>query len=485
MINWRIISKVLGTLLWLETTFMAVCTVMAFCYGEDDVMAFLMSVIVTAIGSVVFSAAGMQSGGSISRREAFLLVSLAWVLFSAFGMLPYLSYGVLPDLTDAFFESMSGFTTTGATLIDCVERLPHGLLFWRSLTQWIGGLGIVFFTIALLPSMAGGSVRVFAAEATGPMRSRIHPKLSTGAKWIWSVYVLLTMLCGLSFWLCGMSVFDAACYSMSTTATGGFTPQDDGLTSFHSPTMEYVSILFLFLSGINFTLLYMALFRRHLSALWHSEEFHFYCGALALPAAVVAAVLVSSCGYDVEHAVRSALFHVVSMLTTTGVMTEDIGRWPYITWLLLALCGVVGASGGSTTGGLKSMRCLMLIKQMRCELHHMLHPNAMLPVRIDGQPVSREKLSQLTTFFTLNILLLLIATAVMVLSDIDLVNSVQIAISLIANVGAPLSTDVGPAMSWASLPDGTKWLSSMLMLMGRLEIMTVLVIFTREFWRER
>ena len=475
----------LGTLLWFETAFMAVCALMAVGYGEDGSVAFLLSVLVTAAGSVVLRAAGIQSGGSISRREAYLLVSLAWVMFSAFGMLPYLFFGVLPDLTDAFFESMSGFTTTGATLIDRVELLPHSLLFWRSLTQWIGGLGIVFFTIALLPSMTGGSVRVFAAEATGPMRSRIHPKLSTGAKWIWSIYLLLTMLCGLCFWLCGMSVFDAACYSMSTTATGGFTPQDDGLTSFHSPMMEYVSTGFMFLSGINFTLLYMAMFRRHLSALLHSEEFHFYLGAIMLPAAIVATVLVSSCGYDVEHAVRSALFHVVSMLTTTGVFTEDIGTWPYITWLLLALCGVMGASGGSTTGGLKSMRCLMLVKQIRSELHRMLHPNAILPVRIDGQPVSRDKLSQLSTFFTLNIMMLLIATAVMVLSDIDLVNSVQIAISLVANVGAPLSSDVGPSMSWASLPDGTKWLATGLMLMGRLEIMTLMVIFTREFWRVR
>ena len=485
MINWRVISKVLGTLLWLEGAFLLLCVLMAFLYHEDDVMAFLMSALASCAAAVILTAAGSEAANTMSRREAFLVVTLAWVMFSAFGMLPFLIFGSLTSVTDAYFEAMSGFSTTGATLIAQVEHLPHGLLFWRSLTQWIGGLGIVFFTIAILPSMTGGSVKVFAAEATGPMRSRIHPKLSTGAKWIWSVYLLLTLLCALSFWLCGMSGFDAACYSMSTTATGGFTPQDDGLTSFHSPSMEYVSILFLFLSGVNFTLLYMALFRRRFSALLHSDELRFYTLTLLACSGIVGTVLVSTCHYDVEHAVRSSLFHVVSMLTTTGVMTEDIGQWPRITWLLLALCGVVGASAGSTTGGLKSMRCLMMVKQMQAELRRMLHPNAVMPVRIDRQPVPSDKMSQLSTFFVLNMALLFFATAVMVLSGIDLVNSVQIAISLIANVGAPLSTDVGPSMSWADLPVITKWTATLLMLMGRLEVMTVLVIFTREFWRKR
>lgn len=462
---------------------MAACALMGFLYREDDVMAFLMSALLSGIGAVTLMALGRGASNTMSRREAYLVVSLAWVMFSVFGMLPFLIFGVIDNVTDAFFESMSGFSTTGATLLSQVDRLPHSMLFWRSLTQWIGGLGIVFFTIAILPSMAGGSVKVFAAEATGPMRTRIHPKLSTGAKWIWSVYLLLTLLCGGCFWFFGMEPFDASCYAMSFTATGGFTPQDDGLTSFHSTSLEYVGIVFLFLSGVNFTLLYMALFRRRLSALVNSEEFRFYALSLLLATVVTATVLVSSCDYDVEHAFRSALFQVVSMLTTAGVLTEDIGQWPRITWLLLALCGVMGASSGSTTGGWKSIRCLMLLRQMRGELRRMLHPNALLPVRVDGQPVQREKLSQLSTFIMLNILLLFIASAAMVLSGIDLVNSVQIAISLVANVGVPLSTDVGPAMSWADLPDATKWLSTLLMLMGRLEIMSVMVIFTREFWR--
>lgn len=240
---------------------MSWCVIMSYCYGEDDSIAFMISMILTFCGGMVFLYGGRNATSNMSRRDSYLVVTATWIIFSVFGMLPYMIGGYISNLTDAYSETMSGFTTTGASILDDVEILPHGILFWRSLSQWIGGLGIVFFTIAILPSMAGGSVRVFAAEATGPIRTKMHPKLSTNAKWIWSIYLGLTVACVLSYWAAGVNWFDSVNYAMTTTATGGFSTHNDSASFFVTPAVEYVSALFQFLSGINFTLLYLTLFK--------------------------------------------------------------------------------------------------------------------------------------------------------------------------------------------------------------------------------
>ena len=227
MVNFRIISKIIGSLLFIEGLFMGWCALMSFAYHEDDLMAFLISLLVTFGSGFFFLYLGRDADNSLNRRDAYVVVTAAWAVFSFFGMFPFLIHGSITNITDAFFESTSGFTTTGATIIDDVEILPHGILFWRSLTQWIGGLGIVFFTIAILPSLVGGSVKVFAAEATGPIKAKMHPRLSTTAKWIWSIYFILTIGCGLAYWLAGMDLFEATNYSMTTTATGGFSIHND------------------------------------------------------------------------------------------------------------------------------------------------------------------------------------------------------------------------------------------------------------------
>lgn len=255
---------------------MGCCFVIAFFFHEDDTLAFLESTIISIFAGVVLKLFGRHADNSMSRRDAYLVVTLCWVIFSLFGTLPFLISGYITHFTDAYFETMSGFTTTGATIIDDVEALPHGLLFWRSLTQWIGGLGIVFFTIALLPSMVGGSVKVFAAEATGPIKTKLHPRLSTNAKWIWIIYLVITMACTASYWLGGMGVFDSINYAMTTTATGGFSTHNTSTEFFHSPTLEYVCTLFTFLSGVNFTLLYLTVIKGKVSLLCKNTEFKFY-----------------------------------------------------------------------------------------------------------------------------------------------------------------------------------------------------------------
>lgn len=482
MINWKIISKILGSLLFIEAFFMALCLVMTLIYGETDMLVFIISTAVTASGASLFRYMGHDAENSLNRRDAYVVVTLTWVVFSAFGMLPFLIQGTPGNIADAYFETMSGFTTTGATVIDDVESLSHRLLFWRSLMQWIGGLGIVFFTVALLPSLVGGSVKVFAAEATGPIRSKMHPRLSTSAKWIWSIYGLLTLVCGLSFWACGMDWFDATNYSMTTTATGGFSTHN-GSVFLASPTIEYLAILFQFLAGINFTMLYMCFFKFKFNMIARNSEFKLYVLTILLATACIMGLLMTQMGYDVEEALRSALFQVVSFITTTGLSNTDAGMWPPLTWAILGLLMFMGACAGSTTGGFKSIRMLMLLRVLRNEFHHILHPNAVLPVRMGEQTISQSRLVTLLAFFTLYVCMLLLTTLIMVLSGVDATNSITIAFSLISNVGAGLDTNIGPQMSWADLGDGTKWLCSFLMLVGRLEIMAVLVLFTRGFWK--
>ena len=483
MVNFRIISKIIGSLLFLESFFMAICLAMAFSFHEDDVMAFMTSTLMTFGSGCIFMFFGHEAENSLSRRDAYVVVTLTWVVFSFFGMFPFLIHGSVPSVTDAYFETMSGFTTTGATVIDDVESLPHGLLFWRSLMQWIGGLGIVFFTIAILPSLVGGSVRVFAAEATGPMRSKMHPRLSTSAKWIWSIYLLLTIACGLSFWLAGMEWFDATNYSMSTTATGGFSTHN-GTIFLASPLIEYLAILFQFLAGINFTLLYVSIFKFKVSTLFKNSEFKVYITTIIIATLWIMYLLLTRMGYDFELAFRSALFQVVSFITTTGLSNMDAGTWPHITWAILGVLMFMGACAGSTTGGFKSIRVMMLFKVLRNEFRHIIHPNAVLPVKMNGQSIPQSRLTTLLAFFTIYVIALALTTIIMMESGVDITNAATISISLISNVGAGLDTNIGPQMSWADLSIGVKWLSSFLMLVGRLEIIAVLVLFTRAFWKE-
>ena len=485
MVNSRIIYKIIGSLLFLETFFMGWCLVLTIVHHEEDLLAFLVSMLLTFGCGFLFLYFGRNAENTLNRRDAYVLVTAAWLIFSFFGMFPFLVHGSIGSFTDAYFETMSGFTTTGATILDDVECLPHGILFWRSLMQWIGGLGIVFFTIAILPSLVGGSVKVFAAEATGPIKAKMHPRLTTTAKWIWTVYLLLTVACGLSYWAAGMDWFEATNYSMTTTATGGFAIHNDSTAHFHSPTIDYVSILFQFLSGINFTLLYVSLFKLKFSALLKNSEFKFYMAIVGSSTLLMTYLLVTRIDYSLEHAFRSALFHIVSSITTTGMfLDDDIGSWPRLTWVILGLVMYLGACAGSTSGGFKCIRGVMLLQVVRNNFRQILHPNAVLPVRVNGQSIPSSKLVSVFAFFVLTIMMVLFTATAMIIAGVDTTNSVTIALSCVSNVGPSLSTGIGPVLSWSVLPAAVKWLLCLLMLMGRLEIMTVLVLFTRAFWKE-
>ena len=484
MVNFRIISKIIGSLLFIEAFFMAWCAVMSFYFNEDDQIAFLMSLLITLGCGFLFLFLGRNADNSLSRRDAYLLVTAVWLIFSLFGIFPFMIHGSITNLTDAYFESISGFTTTGATILDDVECLPHGILFWRSLMQWIGGLGILFFTIAILPSLVSGSVKVFAAEATGPIKAKMHPRLSTTAKWIWSIYLFLTIGCGVSFWLAGMDWYEALNYSMTTTATGGFAIHNESTEYFHSASIDYISITFQFLSGINFTLLYICIFKGKIKALFRNSELKLYLSIVVGATLWIMYLLFTRMDYDLEKSFRCALFQVVSFITTTGMFNDDAGTWPHITWVILGVVMYLGACAGSTSGGFKCIRGVMLLKVIRNNFRQILHPNAVLPVKINGISIPQSKLVALFAFFTLTMLMTLVTATIMIVAGIDNRNAITIALSCVSNVGPTLGTKIGPVMSWAILPDYIKWILCPLMLMGRLEIMTVLVLFTRSFWKE-
>ena len=457
MINFKIIYKIIGTLLFIEAAMMMWCLGLSIYLHEKDMLAFLISIAVTVLGGVGFRRLGRGDDRTLGRREAYLLVTLTWIIFSLFGSLPFMLSGTITNFTDAYFETISGF---------------------------IGGLGIVFFTIAIIPSLVGGNVKVFSAEATGPIRAKMHPRLGTTAKWIWSIYFLLTIGCAACYYLAGMGLFDCLNYAMTTTATGGFSTHNASTGYFHNPYIDYTAIVFMFLSGTSFTLLYTTLFKGRIRQFVKNTEFRFYLFAVLGAALLITIVLCHENGYHPIDAIRVSLFQVTSMITTTGIFNDDAAKWHHITWVILSFCMFLGGCSGSTSGGFKSIRMVMLLNILRNEIKRILHPRAVLPVKVNDNTISYSYQVSLLAFFTAYTLLCLITYFCMILTGVDSTNSITIALSCASNVGPTLSLDIGPSMSWAVLPATVKWLLSLLMLMGRLEIFTVVVLFTTSFWKE-
>ncbi len=483
MFNKLLICKILGTLLWIEAAFMSLGLILAICHMESDIMAFAVTVGVALLVGTALRLLGRHATNTLGRRDAYLLVTIVWIAFAAFGMLPFLIGGYIDHVTDAFFETMSGLTTTGATVIDKVEGLPHGILFWRSLTQWIGGLGIVFFTIAVIPSFVGGSIKVFAAEATGPIKSKMHPRLTTTAKALWGVYILLTAVCAFCFFIFGMSPFDAVNYAMTVTATGGFATHDASTGYFNNAAIDYTAIVFMFLSGVSFALLYASLLQGKIKQLFKNAEFRFYTALTLAATAVIFYFLLRYNHYTLSDAIRYALFQVVSFVTTTGMFNEDAAQWHHITWVVLSLCMFFGGCAGSTASGFKCARGVIALKILRNEVRRMVHPKALLPVKVNNTSVHSPSQITLLAFFIAYITLCFTAYFIMILAGVDSTNSITIALSCGSNVGPTLGLEIGPTMSWSILPPLVKWILSGLMLMGRLEIFTVLVIFSPSFWK--
>ena len=458
-----------------------VCSGVSFYYRESDMLDFWKAGGITAGVGLLLAALGKGGERQLTRRDGYVLVSFAWVAFSLFGMLPFYIGRYIPDIANAFFETMSGFSSTGATILDDIESLPHGILFWRSMTQWIGGLGIIMFTIAVLPIFGVSGLQVFAAEASGPTHDKVHPRIGITAKWIWSIYAGITALLVSLLMLGGMDWFDSICHAFATTGTGGFSTKQASVSYYNSPYIEYVISIFMFISGINFTLLLLFVNRKFKKFI-SNAELKFYFGSVVLFTAVIAIVLYYTSPMGMEESFRKSLFQVISLHTSTGFATDDYMQWTPVLWGLLTIIMLMGACAGSTTGGLKCIRMVILTKVSRNEFKHILHPNAILPVRINKQVISPSIVSTVLAFCFIYIAIIVIGTLLMMAMGVGAEESMGCVISSIGNMGPGLG-ETGPAYSWNALPDAAKWLLSFLMLLGRLELFTVLLLFTPDFWK--
>lgn len=466
MINFKTIIRIIGILLLLETVMFLVCSSVSFYYRESDMLDFWKAGGITAGIGLLLAALGKGGERQLTRRDGYVLVSFAWVAFSLFGMLPFYIGGYIPDIADAFFETMSGFSSTGATILDDIESLPHGILFWRSMTQWIGGLGIIMFTIAVLPIFGVSGLQVFAAEASGPTHDKVHPRIGITAKWIWSIYTGITTLLVCLLMLGGMDWFDSICHAFATTGTGGFSTKQASVAYYNSPYIEYVISIFMFISGINFTLVLLFVNRKFKKFIGNAE-LKFYFGSVVLFTAVIAIVLYYTSPMGMEESFRKSLFQVISLQTSTGFATDDYMQWTPVLWGLLTIIMLMGACAGSTTGGLKCIRMVILTKVSRNEFKHILHPNAILPVRINKQVISPSIVSTVLAFCFIYISIIVIGTLLMMAMGVGAEESMGCVISSIGNMGPGLG-ETGPAYSWNALPDAAKWLLSFLMLLGRL-----------------
>ena len=483
--NWRLVIMTLGALLLIEAFFMLIATVTARLYNEYDFGAFISSTVITFVCGIVAMIAGRHAQQHVTEREGYVIVALVWVVFSFFGLMPYYFSGVLTSYTDSFFETMSGFTTTGATVINDVEVLPHATLLWRSMTQWLGGMGIIVLSLAILPMFGLGGMQLYAAEVTGLSYEKVSPKIADTSKRLWGVYMVLTAIESLLLKLFGMNWFDSVNHAMTTIATGGFSTYNSSIASF-SPGIQYVITVFMLLSGINFALL-IYLLRGKPGKLFEDEENKWYFSAIGAATLIVSVGLFFTrdvSGWSgAENSFRTGLFTVTASITSTGFAVENYMTWPSLLWVTVFFLMVTGACAGSTSGGIKWVRILVFIKNGFAEFQRRIHPNAVLPVKLNGKPLSQQTIGNVMAFFVFYVLIILATVLVFCGCGIDFDEAIGTTISAISNVGISIG-QYGPAGTYADFPTLAKWVMTFVMLVGRLEIFTVLLIFTRALWRK-
>ena len=481
MINLGPISSFVGILLVILGLLMLTALPFSFAHPGGDWEAFLYSAAITVTTGVLLWLARFKSGNTITKREGYLIVSLGWVSMVAFGSLPYLISGAIPDLTDAVFETASGVTTTGASILTDIEAQPHDILFWRSLTQWIGGLGIIVLTVAIFPLLGFGGIELFSAESPGPTSDKIHPRIQETAKRLWFIYLGLTLLLTGILWAMDMDFFNAICHALTTMSTGGFSPQNESIAAFDLPGIQYVIILFMFLAGTNFSVLYLFLTRQFRKAA-ANDEFKYYALFILIFALLITGLVWWHTGLSGEKAFRDSLFQVVSLMTTTGYVSANYLEWGNAVLILVVILLFMGGSAGSTAGGIKIIRHLVFMKNSLLEFKRILHPRAIVPLRLNGQVVRPQILTHILVFLLIYLILFAFGSFVLTLFGLDFETSLGAVATSLGNVG-PAIGKVGPVDNFAWLPDGVKWFLSFLMLLGRLELFTILVLFTPFFWK--
>jgi trk system potassium uptake protein TrkH len=475
------ILRVIGILLLIVAFFMIFPIAFALYYRElDMVRSFVLPMILMgALGSLVMLAT-RQRRIDLSPKDGFLLVSLSWIAAALFSCLPFCLSGAIPSFTDAFFETMSGFTTTGASILEEIESLPKSILFWRSMTHWLGGMGIVVLTCAILPILGIGAYQLIKAEAPGPTLDRITPKITSTAKILWYIYLFLTVAETSLLMAGGMNLFDALTHTFGTLATGGFSPKNRSVGHYNSGYIDGIITLFMLLAGMNFILFYRVI-SGNIRRFFTNVEMRVYLAVFAIATVIMTFVLLERQYESFGTSLRYAAFQAATVLTTTGYVTADYAAWPFLAQTVLFLLMFVGGCSGSTGGGIKVIRIITMAKLAFNEMKYLAHPRGIFAIRLEGRTLKKDVVYTIGGFFFLYILMLLITAVVVASGGNDILTSVTSALVTLGNIG-PGFGKIGPTGNYAFFPAYVKWFLSFAMLIGRLELYTVLVLLTPKFW---
>ena len=481
--KYKLIFLGIGVLLMIEALFLFLSSIVSLLYKSNDLQSLLMS------GFITFSVGGIlyllfrKTEQKASNREAFIIVSLCWFVLSFFGALPFVFSEMNVSLVDSFFETMSGLTTTGATVFNNIESFPKGLLFWRSILQWLGGMGIIVLSMALISFVKTGGLQLFNAEAPILSTEKIHPRINIMARILWLMYLGLTVIQTILLYFGGMSIFDAVCHSLTTISSGGFSTKQNNIAAFQSGYIQYVIIIFMFIAGTNFNLIYFGItgqFRKILK----NTEFKFYTLIIVLFTILIGFGLYCYMSFSIEKSFRNSLFQVVSILTTTGFASSDYLKWtPTVLSTLLLVLMFIGASTGSTSGGIKAIRVHILFRNIFVEFKRIIHPRAVLPLRYNKHSVSQQIINNIMAFIALYLITILFGTIVMQFAGMDIMSAFGTVVASLGNIGTGTGS-VGPIDTFSHINNFGKIFLSFLMMLGRLELFTVLIIFTKTFWKK-
>ena len=479
LINIKVVTNIVGSLILISGTLMSLTIPVSFYYKGHDITSNILATAITlGTGLLLKFSTNSHKDDEVKKREGYLIVALGWISMTLVGTLPYVLSGAIPDYTNAYFETISGLTTTGSSILNDIESLPKGVLFWRSMTQWIGGMGIIVLTIAILPLLGVGGMELFASESPGPTKDKIHPRIKETAKRLWFIYFSLTVAQCVFLMIAGMGFFDAINHALTTMSTGGFSTKQESIAYFDSPAIQYIIIFFMFLAGTNFTLLYFG-FKFKLKKFWENDEFKWYVAAITALCAVIIPIIYTS---NFEESFRSVLFQVVSIVTTTGYATTDFTTWGSFISFIFFLLLFTGASAGSTSGGMKIVRIILLMKNGFLEFKRRLHPNAIVPVNLNNQVVSSKIIYNLLAFVFFYLFMFVLGSIALTFFGLNFMEAISAAATAISNVGPGIGT-IGPSGNFYHLPATAKWVLAFLMLLGRLELFTIAILFTPYFWK--
>ena len=480
MIQFKAIGRIMGALMFLIGVLMLPAASISWIYNEDSAPIMVSAAISLFIGMIFFFSFAKYDQ-LIRKREGYLIVALSWVIMTLFGMLPFYFSDQIDSISDAVFETVSGLTTTGASILTDIEAMPKGLLFWRSMTQWIGGLGIIVLTVAIFPLLGIGGSELFVAESPGPTSDKVHPRISETAKRLWYIYVGLTVSAAILYWAGGMTFYDAVNHALTTLATGGFSTKNASMAFYDSPFIQYVAVIFMFFAGTNFTLIYFGIVGKF-GRILNSDEFKAYTGAVLLLTLIVFGGILYNSDTEVELAFRKAIFQVVSLITTTGFVTDDYTQYgmgiSFICFMMLFL----GGSAGSTAGGIKFVRHVVFLKNSWLEFKRIVHPRAIVPLIINGEMVTGRIINNIMNFLLIYLSTFVAGSLVIAILGYDLATSLGSVATCLGNVG-PAIGQVGPVDNFAFFSPAAKFVLSFMMLLGRLELFTILILFTPFFWR--